>query len=110
MQARIDRIEEKFGYPFPPSLRRRIEETLAARKKAPEEADGTFIGAHVDWKAEHWEGPDPERAAVEALFGRLKRPVPLTALRPKTPDLLARHFCGLFKLRLIRDFRGWAAV
>jgi len=98
MQARIERIEMMFGYPFPRDLRKRVESDLDDPDTAPEEVDGMYVGSLVHWRGEQWEGPDPERAAVDALFARLNKPVPPTALRPKDPNLLARHFCGLFEL------------
>jgi hypothetical protein len=99
LEARIDRIQDLFGYPFPPALRKCVEREIDGDDKPPEEIDGTFMGGLIHWRGEQQAGADPSVAAVEALFARLKRPVPPAAKQPKPANLLARHFSGLFELR-----------
>ncbi|HOU93691.1 MAG TPA: hypothetical protein PLU22_21720, partial [Polyangiaceae bacterium] len=98
VKTRIDQIEAYFGYALAPGLRERIKAEITDDPDTPaKQTDAFFVDAFLDWRGEHWDGPNPAHAFLKALCGG---EIPPAQLRPRDPMRMALHFSGLFVLHV----------
>jgi hypothetical protein len=96
IKTRIEKIESFFGYPLPTPIRARIKAEITDDPDTPaKETDAFFVDAFLDWKGEHWDGPNPAHPFLKAMCGGV---IPPAQLRPEDPMRMTLHFCGLFLL------------